>query len=93
MELQQRVEQEILKTPTGELRNLLCDLNIVLEHSKNVILLTKEDLLDRFKEISPEYISLDMFKRESVSMEDYRRAYYIVYVVGDYANVLKSRHR
>lgn len=30
-ELIKRVEIEINKTPTGELRNLLCDINIVLQ--------------------------------------------------------------
>lgn len=30
-ELIKRVEAEINKTPTGELRNLLCDANIVLQ--------------------------------------------------------------
>jgi len=30
-ELIKRVEAEISKTPTGELRNLLCDANIVLQ--------------------------------------------------------------
>jgi hypothetical protein len=30
-ELIKRVELEILKTPTGELRNLLCDVNIMLQ--------------------------------------------------------------
>jgi hypothetical protein len=30
-ELIKRVEAEINKTPTGELRNLLCDVNIVLQ--------------------------------------------------------------
>ena len=30
-ELIKRVEVEINKTPTGELRNLLCDTNIVLQ--------------------------------------------------------------
>lgn len=30
-ELIKRLESEICKTPTGELRNLLCDLNIVIQ--------------------------------------------------------------
>jgi hypothetical protein len=29
-ELLQRLSEEIDKTPTGDLRNLLCDINIVL---------------------------------------------------------------
>ena len=31
-DLIKRLELEISKTPTGELRNLLCDLNIILQH-------------------------------------------------------------
>jgi len=41
-ELIKRVEVEINKTPTGELRNLLCDVNIVLhllEIKKRLLLL------------------------------------------------------
>lgn len=32
IELIKRLEIEIEKTPTGELRNLLCDVNIVIHH-------------------------------------------------------------
>lgn len=42
-QLIQRVESEISKTPTGELRNLLCDINITLrENSKSDNKLTNE---------------------------------------------------
>lgn len=35
-DLIKRVEREINKTPTGELRNLLCDVNIVLQSTPTV---------------------------------------------------------
>lgn len=35
-DLIRRVENEINKTPTGELRNLLCDINIVLQSTPTV---------------------------------------------------------
>jgi len=31
-ELTKRLESEINNTPTGELRNLLCDVNIMIQH-------------------------------------------------------------
>ena len=41
IELVKRVEAEISKTPTGELRNLLCDVNIMMQtlnmHNSNII--------------------------------------------------------
>lgn len=51
-ELIKRVEAEINKTPTGELRNLLCDANIVLQHQAlNIAAVSKqsEQLIDFFK--------------------------------------------
>jgi hypothetical protein len=33
-ELAKRLEAEISKTPTGDLRNLLCDANIVIQHQE-----------------------------------------------------------
>ena len=91
MKIEKRLQQAILKTPTGELRNLLCDLNIEIEKSKNFILLTNEDLIERFKETAPEYISLGMFKETSITMSECHRACCIVYVAGNYANVLKNK--
>lgn len=91
MKIEKRLQQAILETPTGELRNLLCDLNIEIEKSKNSILLTNEDLIERFKDTALEYISLDMFKGTSITISDCHRAYYIVYIVGNYANVLKNK--
>lgn len=35
-ELIKRLEAEILKTPTRELRNLLCDTNIIIQSSISV---------------------------------------------------------
>lgn len=35
-ELLDRIEVEINKTPTGKLRNLLCDVNIVLHRALNI---------------------------------------------------------
>lgn len=35
-DLIRRVESQINKTPTGELRNLLCDVNIVLQSTPTV---------------------------------------------------------
>lgn len=37
-----RIETEIIKTPSGELRNLLCDTNIVLQQKAlNIDLVNK----------------------------------------------------
>lgn len=57
-ELVKRLELEILKTPTGELRDLLCDANIVIQYK--VLNPTSKDeqvknTLDRLEKILKSY--------------------------------------
>ena len=61
-ELIKRVEAEISKTPTGELRNLLCDANIVLQQQAlNITAVSKQSeqlkfLIEKFQTPKGNYI-------------------------------------
>ena len=61
-ELIKRVEVEINKTPTGELRNLLCDTNIVLQQQAlNIAAVSKQSeqlkfLIEKFQTPKGNYI-------------------------------------
>ena len=46
-ELIKRIENEINKTPTGELRNLLCDANVLIQYQ----LLKEKSSIDQLKEL------------------------------------------
>lgn len=46
-----RVESEINKTPTGKLRNLLCDVNIVLQYEQ----LDTNDFVHKFDKYQDAY--------------------------------------
>lgn len=61
-ELIKRVEVEINKTPTGDLRNLLCDANIVLhQQALNIAAVSKQSeqlkfLVEKFQTPKGNYI-------------------------------------
>lgn len=61
-ELIKRVEVEINKTPTGELRNLLCDTNIVLQQQAlNIAAVSRQSeqlkfLIEKFQTPKGNYI-------------------------------------
>ena len=61
-ELIKRVEAEISKTPTGKLRNLLCDANIVLQQQAlNIAAVSKQSeqlkfLIEKFQTPKGNYI-------------------------------------
>lgn len=61
-ELIKRVEVEINKTPTGDLRNLLCDTNIVLhQQALNIAAVSKQSeqlkfLVEKFQTPKGNYI-------------------------------------
>lgn len=69
-----RVEVEINKTPTGELRNLLCDANIVLQQQAlNIAVVSKAkrtfslDFIKWYSGMTAQKIlnAFDRYKRES----------------------------
>lgn len=90
MELQQRLEQAILKTPTGKLRNLLCDINLSHFIFRKHIVLTKEDLGECYKEVKAEEVSIGMIKLNSMTTEESNMAHIIVYIDESEAIVLKN---
>lgn len=74
-ELIKRVEHEINKTRTGELRNLLCDVNILLQqHTLNIVNLSKQSeqlkfLIEKFQTPKGNYIVellMDKLEKEKI---------------------------
>jgi hypothetical protein len=74
-ELIKRLESEISKTPTGKLRNLLCDANIILQHQAlNMDAVSKQReqlifLIEKFQTPEGNYIVellMDKLKKEKL---------------------------
>ena len=60
-ELIKRIENEINKTPTGELRNLLCDANVLIQYQ----LLKEKSYIDQLKELKTISNSISSFLRSN----------------------------
>lgn len=89
--MQERIDNVILITPTGEVRNLLCDLNIKMQVADNRIVLTPDDLEELYGDAKFDQVSITMFKSSSIIKKEARMAHIIVYVDGDNSRVLKNR--
>lgn len=89
--MQERIDNAILSTPTGEVRNLLCDLNIEMQVADNRIVLTPDDLGELYGDAKFDQVSMTMFKSSSITRKEILMAHIIVYVDGDNSRVLKNR--
>ena len=89
--MQERIDSAILSTTTGEVRNLLCDLNIEMQVADNRIVLTPDDLGELHGDTKFDQVSVKMFKSSSITRKEILMAHIIVYVDGDNSRVLKNR--
>ncbi len=89
--MQERIDNAILSTPTGEVRNLLCDLNIEMQVADNHIVLSPDDLGELYGDTKFDQVSMTMFKSNSITKKEILMAHIIVYVDGDNSRVLKNR--
>ncbi len=89
--MQERIDNAILSTPTGEIRELLCDLNIEAQVADNHIVLTPDDLGRLYEDAKFDQVGMTMFKSSSITKKEMLMAHIIVYVDGDNARILKNR--
>jgi hypothetical protein len=73
-ELIKRIESEIAKTPTGELRNLLCDANIMLQ-SKMLRPQVNHSLLERAMLTLDDYLNAGDKESKRLAAENARYIY------------------
>lgn len=89
--LVEQLDQLILMTPSGEIRNILSEALIQVQMNEKCIILTKNDL----KNLAPfniHDVTWQDFKESSITKQEFREAEVVIFIYESLSKVLKNKY-